>query len=239
MAERRSQHPGWTKPSLHLRLSKERLANLLALAVALPEGCAPADAVDKAIEMALATLACASQPSEARFDDIDDAIAQLASQAIVEARRQHELAREVARDVKELRDLISAAAAAEYVDGNDIIHTIPTMRSWLDAEAGGEAQVSLLIKARGQGVGRRRDGVSDQVFEVEILANASSAIPPGTRTPTLVKLEHGLGQNLLNRVDPPDALYWACKKVGGGWHLDARLIEPGGGIGPSLGSQRI
>lgn len=233
MSDTTPPHPGWARPSLHLRLSKERLANLLALAVGLPDGCAPSDAVDRAIEVALASRKSESTPTEARFDDLDDAIDRFARQSAIDARKHEEIAREAARNVKELRDLISAVAGSASFDENDISEPIPDLRAWLDAESTNIPKCSLLAKAQWHNMTRIDfQHVSVELLvEVVALAELGQARQAVPGRPSLIRVPRIRAAHTLVRADLFPSLYLVCSRGDRGWQVATHEINPRGGIG--------
>lgn len=237
MADNPTTHAGWSRPGLHLRLSTERLASLLALGAMLPEGCSPSDAIDLAIKMASASRLPAAESSEPRFDDIDDAIERLARQSAREAARHQELAMGIARNVQQLRDLISAVAgpAVDGVDQGPADPAMPTLRAWLDAESAESPQASLLAKANWQS--RRRDG--DRGMTVELLVEALAAMPETGRrhgAASVVRLQLEPSDDFLDFADRMGDFYLACQRNRERWSLVARHIKADGSIGEMFGS---
>lgn len=244
MADKSAAHPGWDRRGLHLRLSKERLASLRAIASDLPAGCSPSEAVDNAIEIATAACAAATESGEARFDDIDDAIERLSRQSAAEATRQQEVASGIARHVKELRDLISAVAGPAPEGGDDIENgnhrgdadqAMPTLRDWLDSEAAESPRASLLAKAQWRSK-RRAD---DQSMTVELLVEALAAMPDTGRPrgpARLAKLRLAKGEKFIDDADRMGDFYLACQRDSDSWSLVARHIDSDGGIGQTFGS---
>lgn len=237
MAEKSAAHPGWGRHGLHLRLSKERLAGLRAIASDISGGCSPSEAVDRAIEIATAPRATAAESGEARLDEIDDAIERLSRQSAADATRQQDVTSGIARHVKELRDLISAVAgpAVDGVDQCPADPAVPTLRAWLDAESAESPQASLLAKADWQS--RRRDG--DRGMTVELLVEALAAMPETGRrlgAASVVSLNLDPSDDFLDSADRMGDFYLACQRDRGRWSLVARQIKPDGSIGETFGS---
>lgn len=244
MADKSAAHPGWGRHGLHLRLSKERLAGLRAIALDISGGCSPSEAVDRAIEIATAPRVTAAESGEARFNDIDDAIERLSRQSAADSTRHQELASAIARHVKELRDLISAVAGPEP-DGRDDIengnhgggidHTPLALRDWLDAEAGESARASLLAKANWRSKRRERD----QGMTIELLVEALAVMPETGRQQGLSRvasLRLGKDDKFLESADRMGDFYLACKRDREHWSLIARHINLDGSLGETFGS---
>ena len=103
---------GWSRQELTLRLSRRRLAKLKGIALGLPAGATPTDAIDHAIDCASAT------PSDQRenLEQIAVALDGLENKADISQANAERLSaqmRALAKSVDALRALISAVAESE------------------------------------------------------------------------------------------------------------------------------
>lgn len=100
---------GWERADFNVRLSKRRREKLLALAKQLPDGATPNDAVDRGLELALA-----SPPAmDDRFDDLEMIIESKSLERRAQVDKLSKELRELRASFDELRELLARLAAED------------------------------------------------------------------------------------------------------------------------------
>lgn len=238
--EKEKKDIGWERECVNLRLTKGRRNSLVALAGDLPAGYTPTDAVDQAIAMALASRRTRGFETGQRFNDVDAALASLASDRRHDAAAHGNLLADVAKDLADLRALISAVATLPGQEDGSFDGDVPSLRDWLEKEACDFDKRSMLVKAQW----RTKSRINDQLVSLELLlerlavAGQTQNGKPGY--PGLARIEGMDATNPITRIDLMSAFYLACQGADkGGWQVSAHQINLDRSIGAMIGSMRV
>lgn len=229
-----AKHEGWSKAGVNLRLTKERRAGLRAIAGDDPR-CAPTEAVDRAIDLALATRRAQSHAGP-DIGDLADAGERHSRQAREDAGKSLAAILDVGRSVDELRELISAVAGLPRDGDGNGFSDAQTMREWLDQEAKSLAQGALLAQARWQSTTRTDDRRVALELLVKRVASAGQSRAPTHGHSALVRLEGIDASSALASGNLMKPFYLVCGKRGESWQIDARRANEDHSIGVKFAS---
>jgi len=227
----------WTRPGVTFRLSKSRRNDLLSLMAELPEPLAPTAAIDHAIAIAIASRA-SNAISEA--DTLADGLRILSAQAKRDASEQRRAIDEIRQYVKDLRDVISAAAASDDPDDFDSSESPMPIRDWLDREARNLPKRSFLAKAQWQAKVR----LNDRSASIDLLIERVAAIDVhGPATHGAIAMARLAPVDLKDpfcKADEMPAFYLMCTGVGPeGWQLDLHPIQTDDHPAPRIATLRF
>jgi hypothetical protein len=235
MTEKNHVDQTWNRQAVTFRLSSRRKRDLESIAIGSPIPLSPTSAMDLAISVALA--AQSASPAEDLSSDsamLEEQLSQISSSIEAHAREQRTAISEIARQVKDLRDVMMAAAAIQSHapdDGADVI----SMREWLRAETQPLPERSLLAVAKWQAKSR----VDDDSFAIDILAERIATPGLGGSSarglPAVVRLSPVESGSPASKLDSMRSAYLMCQPNAAGWTISIHPMNADDAPGDSIG----
>ena len=218
----------WERDQFSARFTAGRLAGMREIAADMPQEATPVQAVDRAVELALAAKR-RGLDAPSTFDMLEERLDRLEANAMEEARAARETANETLRQVRELAGLMSAVAAAAPDGDGGLAHdqgvAAMSLRAWLDARGAAVRSVSAL--ARWSSKSRLTDQHVAMEFEIGV---AGSKSPP-----SVVRVEPIDIASTFARADSFAALSLDCRRdQRGGWLISVRPINADRSTGSSM-----
>jgi hypothetical protein len=232
----------WSRQAVTFRLTTKRKRGLRALLPDTDEDASPTEALDLAIELALAGKTLGQKDNESEqasneeiasaLDDLRMQTHALASAVGEWAGARMELA-QIATECAELRRVLVLARAngpSERV-AFDQRHPIP-IKTWLDREV--DASSSWLV-AKISWINKQPAGAQMAVWEVELreLRRSNSAVARSTEAVRVV-LGSALASGPLAGLDSCQGAVLSCARSSDGWALSLRSVLEDGSLGESF-----
>lgn len=222
----------WSRPAVTFRLSSRRKRDLELLASGTHGPLTPTSALDHAIELALAARAAANVHELSDSADTEDRLGQLSALIETHAREQRTALSELARQLKDLRDVMMAAAQSGVADFED---EPVGAREWLQAETQPLPDRSLLATAKWQAKSR----LDDDSFAIDVLvervATPSLSGQAARGLPALVRFAPIASDSAAARLDSMRSAYLMCQPGPSGWTVSIHPIDADGAPGSSIG----
>lgn len=233
----------WERDQFSVRLTPTRREGLQRIASAMPSGSTPGDAVDRAIELAIApasALGPAHIGDDSRLDELEELVERIGRE-----RRGAEgaLLAQGAQALDELRSiasLISAVASSgpdtdprgagwEPEEEGRALEAM-SLRAWLDQQASAEGRVNAV----GRWSSKSRLSAGLLAMELEV------APANGNGPRSIARVEPVATGSPFAQADAHEALSLACRKEpGGSWIVAVRPLRPDRTQGPEIGVARL
>ena len=217
----------WDRGQLSLRLTPARRERLLQIARDMPVGSTPGEAVDRAIERALApATTTAGDAALARLDALEEMIESLGRQRARDATLARAASDETLREVRALAGLMSAVATSpndsEGGEWGSDAACAPSLRSWL----AGRPRSAEAVVAFGRWRSKTRLADKTVCVEFEIAPAGSAAARSVVRVSPLP------AASPLARVDENAPIRFTCQRDAlGRWSVEARHLNADRSLG--------
>ena len=223
----------WEREQLSLRLTPARRERLLRVASDMPAGTTPGEAVDRAIERALApATAAAGDGALARLDALEELLASLGRERARDASSARAASDKTLREVRAVAWLMSAVAAAPGGDDEGLApvsRDAQSLRAWLDERR--RPGQGIVAVGRWHSKTRLADGNSAVEFEIAMQGSSARSV---------VALPSLPSASPLARVHEDAAIRFSCAlDASGRWSVDARLLNQDRAEGGVIGSLRV
>lgn len=247
---------GWDRDQVSLRLTLRRKTRLLSLARELPPEATPTDAVDRALDLALAGLVARGREDEDDFGaaDVSAALGRLdsgvaAASALLDAkltRLSNQLAEarplieEAAEGARRLRRLADAAQAEDSGFAEDTSEAPLSIRNWLDRETrklGRPATKLALVRAEWAAARKVSRALLSIDFSCRLVAVDNQSVDPSPSLVSLARLDLVDAGGALAGVGATRAIALLCEPRGSGaWLIRFHELDAQGKIGSMIES---
>lgn len=233
-----NEHVGWSRGCVNVRLTKDRLARLRAVAAKLQPGRPPTDAIDAALELAIdvkrgGVAGSVEEPGAAEgLAFVERAIERIEQRRAGDAAAIGARLALIERGIGSLAELISAVAASGG-GSDDGFGDVLTLRRWLDAHARKAQTDPISALAKWQSKSRSGDGhVSLELLVKKAQSLGAAAAPSAS---AIVRLDRIDVASPLARTDLMDSFLLVCARgPQGEWRCAAHQHRPDGGPGPLI-----
>lgn len=229
----------WDRPAVTFRLTKRRAHDLRKIAGSSPMPLSPTGAIDYAIAAALAENGTAEFDESSLVGSLASDIREIAALSKQHAAAHQTSLAEMAAHVKDLRDVMRAAASGDHEERGEMGGAAIGILEWLESESGPLPEPSFLATVRWQFKAR----LDDARFAIDLLAERVAAAGlSGTASrglPAIVRLSNLEWDSPFSRIDSMRAAYVMCQRHGSGWMLSLHPMLDDGAPGESLGSASL
>lgn len=230
---------GWDRPAVTFRLTKRRAADLRAIAKDSTAPLSPTAALDHAIGLALSSCGATGLDDNAGIDSLADEIRAMAELSRRHAEAHQASLAENAAHLKDLRDVMRAAASGDQEKRGEMGGGAIGILEWLESESGPLPEPSFLATARWQFKARLDDARFAIDLLVERVAAAGLSGTASRGLPTIVRLSNLEWDSPFFRIDSMRVAYVMCQRHGSGWMLSLHPMLDDGAPGESLGSASL
>jgi len=245
----------WGREQISVWLSARRKAQLRQIAAQLPSGATPADALDRALDLATMPIFA---PLPGAGDDLNPAdepshVARLEAKLLAAIEMNREKASEVAQRIERRLDAMGSrveridsrmsAALGEDSENHAAFDSsesaVPAIDEWLRQQQkliGSAVEKSALVRADWRAKTRVVDGILAFDLHCELVAIDSARVlsPP---SPSLARVQILTSDRPLSQLDSVGEILLSCEAWGGGrWKISVYPINPDEKIGASIGS---
>lgn len=230
----------WSRGQFNLRMTKRRRKQLEEIAASLPASASAIDAIDHALDRACQSAAPAC---DSRIDGIEAAIQSLDERGRIDMRRMASGLAEVAKSIKDLRDLISAVAdmPEDSLEAGETGKPRP-FREWLEgalAERGMRAERSAIARAAWSAKSRQANGLLSLEFMADLISADGVEAPACGRPARVLFVGIGEGEAFADLDRQRQVLLRCAPLPGGGWAAQAFAPRSGGAPAVPIGALRI
>ena len=238
----RAPKADWEREQFSVRLTAARRQRLQQIATQMPDGSTPGDAVDRAIERALAAPDQAGiEPlSLSRLNDLEELTERFAQERRSEAHKLLAQGAQALQETRSIAALISAMAASDLDSEEDEADwdeqelsappKVLSLRAWIEAQV----RVNGQVRAIGRWSSKLRLASGLIRMELEV------APAEGGGARAMVRVEPISGESPLARADSQDALALDCRQDRGGeWLVEVRPLRADRSVGPPIGEARL
>lgn len=233
MSEKNNLDQAWSRQAVTFRLSSRRKRELESLASESPLPLSPTSAIDYAISAALAARSASSDDGFSDSATVEELLREISSLIETHAREQRAAIFEIGRQVKDLRDVMMAAAVQSHAADEGACAV--SMREWLRAETLSLPEGALLAVAKWQAKSRLDDGS----FAIDLLAERIAAPGLSGRSarglPALVRLSPIESSSPAAKLDSMRSAYLMCQPNAAGWAISIHPMDAHDAPGDSIG----
>ena len=230
----------WDRDQLSVRLTAARRERLRQIAATMPPGAKPGDAVDRAIERALAPAEAARPEAEidgSRFDDLEELAERLGRDRSNEAREIAAQCSKTLDEVRAIAGLLSAIASSPAGEESeeDWEPEAPPPRckslsDWLSAQPVSNGRVQAVARWSS------KTRVSSMLVKMEFEIGPEK----GIASPSKVRVDLIPTSSPFARVDTREAFHISgAKNSTGAWVVALRELNPDRSPGALLGQARL
>ena len=245
----------WGREQISVWLSARRKARLREVAAQMPPGATPADALDRALDLATMPIFVPRPDVEAEVDPVDDmsAIARLEAKLLAAMAVNHEKTALISQRIEQRLNAVglrvqridsrmSAALGSEFdnhATPDFSVSGVPAIGEWLRGQqqaTGATVKKSALVRATWQAKTR----VADSILALDFLCKLAAidgvrlSQPPA---PTLARVQISDSDGDLSKVDSVGEVVFVCDALsGGGWNIVVHPISPNGKTSASIGA---
>ncbi|MDP9154665.1 MAG: hypothetical protein M3O74_10485 [Pseudomonadota bacterium] len=225
------------------------------VAAQMSPGATPADALDRALDLATMPIFAPRPDAGEDVEPVDDvsAIARLEAKllaavalsqektALISERMEQRLDA-VGLRVKRIDSRMSAALGSDFDDRatpDFYISGVPAIGEWLRGQqhaTGVTVKESALVRATWQAKTRVADGILALDFHCQLVAIEGVRLSQPT-APTLARVQISDSHSDLSKVDSVGEIVFVCDALsGGGWNIVVYPISPNGKTSASIGA---
>lgn len=238
MAHKNDVDQAWSRQAVTFRLSSRRKRDLESLSMGAQAPLSPTAAIDHAISIALAARSAYSDADLSDSTAMEEQLGEISSSVERHSLQQRTAISEIARQVKDLRDVMMAAAASQSLAPDEVADVI-SIRDWLHAETLSLPERSLLAVAKWQ----EKSRLDDESFAIDILAERVAA--PGLSghsargRPAIIRLSPIKPNSPAARLDSMRSAYLMCQPNAAGWAISIHPINMDDAPGDSIGMLQV
>ncbi|KND59866.1 hypothetical protein BVER_04547 [Candidatus Burkholderia verschuerenii] len=245
----------WGREQISVWLSARRKAQLREVAAQLPSGATPADALDRALDLATMPILAPRPDAGEDFNSFEETsdIARLEAKLLAAIELNHEKTALISQRMEQRLDAVSlrvqridsrmSAALDSEFDGHATpdfsVSGVQAIGEWLRGQqqaTGVAVKKSALVRASWRAKTRVVDGILALDFHCKLAAIDGVRLSQPI-APTLARVQISDSDGPLSQVDSIGDVVFVCEALGGcGWKITFHPIGSDGKAARSIGS---
>lgn len=236
---------GWNRTQASYWITQQRRQDLMSIALQLPAGATPTDAITRAIELARAHVAGGQLDQAELLDAVDTSIASGFAATREALEGQAAAIADMGKGLRSIHRLLTELAGAEGIDAGPALAgeaKAPPFRDWLNSQlalAGLRPQRSAVASGQWRSVERAGEKSASVEFNLELAAVDGKPVAPELLPQASRARFEGLeAAHPFATADWQARLFFVCQPVGSEWVVHLHKSGQDGSAGAAIGQAR-